>query len=124
MFSHIMIGTNDLAKAKTFYDAVLGTIDVKPGRIDADRRIFWRTPTGTFCVTKPIDGAPATFAQSGTKGRLRKPTALATSLKRRLTPAAVVTRCVWLASSQATETTRSPNCRCGVSPKWRAAARI
>ena len=68
MFSHIMIGTNDLAKAKAFYDAVLGAIDVKPGRIDADRRIFWRTPTGTFCVTKPIDGAPATFANGGTIG--------------------------------------------------------
>jgi catechol 2,3-dioxygenase-like lactoylglutathione lyase family enzyme len=26
MFSHVMIGTNDLDKAKVFYDAVLGTI--------------------------------------------------------------------------------------------------
>ena len=31
MFSHIMIGTNDLDKAKSFYDALLGTLGVKPG---------------------------------------------------------------------------------------------
>lgn len=26
MFSHIMIGSNDLARAKTFYDALLGEL--------------------------------------------------------------------------------------------------
>ena len=31
MFSHVMIGTNDLEKAKSFYDALLGTLDVPPG---------------------------------------------------------------------------------------------
>ena len=30
MFSHIMIGTNDLEKAKTFYDAVIGPLGVGP----------------------------------------------------------------------------------------------
>ena len=55
MFSHIMIGTNDLDKAKTFYDALLGTLGVPPGRVDR-HRIFWRTKTGTFSVTKPING--------------------------------------------------------------------
>lgn len=70
MFSHIMIGTNDLARAVKFYDAVLPTLGVRPGRMDADRRMFWRTPAGTFCVTKPIDGQPATFANGGTIGFL------------------------------------------------------
>jgi catechol 2,3-dioxygenase-like lactoylglutathione lyase family enzyme len=28
MFSHIMVGTNDLDRAKKFYDAVLGTLGV------------------------------------------------------------------------------------------------
>ena len=41
MFSHIMIGTNDLDKAKSFYDALLGTLGVKPGFVDR-HRIFWR----------------------------------------------------------------------------------
>ena len=67
MFSHIMIGTNDLDRAKTFYDALLGTLGVPPGRVDR-HRIFWRTKTGTFSVTKPINGQPATFANGGTIG--------------------------------------------------------
>ena len=69
MFSHIMIGTNDLDKAKTFYDALLGTLGVPAGRLDR-HRIFWRTKTGTFSVTKPINGEAATFANGGTIGFL------------------------------------------------------
>jgi catechol 2,3-dioxygenase-like lactoylglutathione lyase family enzyme len=37
MFSHVMIGTNDLDKAKSFYDALLGTLGVPPGRVDRHR---------------------------------------------------------------------------------------
>ncbi|HKS18726.1 MAG TPA: VOC family protein [Bradyrhizobium sp.] len=67
MFSHVMIGTNDLDKAKSFYDALLGTLDVPPGWVDR-HRVFYRTKTGTFSVTKPIDGKPATPANGGTIG--------------------------------------------------------
>jgi catechol 2,3-dioxygenase-like lactoylglutathione lyase family enzyme len=67
MFSHIMIGTNDLDKAKAFYDVVLGTLGVPPARVDG-HRIFYRTPTGVFSVSKPIDGKPATAANGGTVG--------------------------------------------------------
>ena len=67
MFSHIMIGTNDLEKAKSFYDALLGAIGVKPARVDG-HRIFYRTPTGVFSVSKPINGQAATFANGGTIG--------------------------------------------------------
>ena len=67
MFSHIMIGTNDLDRAKKFYDALLGTLGVPESRF-ARHRIFWRTKTGTFSVSKPIDGKPATFANGGTIG--------------------------------------------------------
>jgi catechol 2,3-dioxygenase-like lactoylglutathione lyase family enzyme len=67
MFSHVMIGTNDLDKAKSFYDALLGTLGVPPGRVDR-HRIFYRTKTGTFSVSKPIDGKPATPANGGTIG--------------------------------------------------------
>ena len=67
MFSHIMIGTNNLERAKTFYDALLGTLGVPPARIDG-HRIFYMTPTGVFCVTEPIDGEPACHANGGTIG--------------------------------------------------------
>ncbi len=36
MFSHIMIGTNDVERAKTFYDAVLGTLGRRRGISMAD----------------------------------------------------------------------------------------
>ncbi len=67
MFSHIMIGTNDLDRAKTFYDKVLGALGVSPAHVDG-HRIFYMTPTGVFSVSKPIDGQPATFANGGTVG--------------------------------------------------------
>ena len=67
MFSHIMIGTNDLTRAKTFYDAVLGVLGVPAGRLDGNR-VFYMTPTGVFAVTQPINGEPACHANGGTIG--------------------------------------------------------
>ena len=67
MFSHIMIGTNDLQRSKAFYDAVLGTLGVPAGTVDR-HRVFWRTATGVFSTTLPIDGEPATVGNGGTIG--------------------------------------------------------
>ncbi|THD58272.1 VOC family protein [Phenylobacterium sp.] len=67
MFSHIMIGTNDLDRAKSFYDKVLGTLGVPAGFVDR-HRVFYRTPTGVFSVSLPIDGAPATAGNGSTIG--------------------------------------------------------
>lgn len=67
MFSHIMIGTNDLDKAKVFYDNLLNTLEVRPARVDG-HRIFYITKTGVFSVSKPINGEPATHANGGTIG--------------------------------------------------------
>jgi catechol 2,3-dioxygenase-like lactoylglutathione lyase family enzyme len=67
MFSHIMIGANDLDRAKAFYDALLGTLGVPPAFVDG-QRIFYMTPTGVFSVSKPINGEPATYANGGTIG--------------------------------------------------------
>jgi catechol 2,3-dioxygenase-like lactoylglutathione lyase family enzyme len=71
MFSHVMIGTNDLDKAKSFYDKLLGTLGVSPASVDR-HRIFYRTKSGTFSVSRPIDGKPATPANGGTIGFLAK----------------------------------------------------
>ncbi len=67
MFSHIMIGTNNLERAKAFYDVVLGTLDVPPGTVDR-HRVFYRTKTGVFSVSLPINGEPATAPNGGTIG--------------------------------------------------------
>ncbi len=62
-----MIGTNDLDRAKSFYDALLGTLDVPPARVDG-HRIFYMTKTGVFSVSKPINGEPASAPNGGTIG--------------------------------------------------------
>jgi catechol 2,3-dioxygenase-like lactoylglutathione lyase family enzyme len=67
MFSHVMIGTNDLERAKAFYDAALGALGIGPAIVDR-HRIFYRTPTNVFGVSVPIDGKSATHANGGTIG--------------------------------------------------------
>ena len=70
MFSHVMIGADDLSVAKKFYDAVLGAVGVPEGKLDPKGRLFYRTDTGVFAVSVPIDGAPACGANGGTIGFL------------------------------------------------------
>jgi catechol 2,3-dioxygenase-like lactoylglutathione lyase family enzyme len=67
MFSHVMVGTNDLDRAKSFYDAVFGKLGVGPGFQDR-HRLFWMAPTGVFSASLPIDGQPATCANGATIG--------------------------------------------------------
>lgn len=68
MFSHVMVGSNDIARSKTFYDALVGAIGGKPGREDAKGRLVYAHDGGVLMVSKPIDGKPATHANGGTIG--------------------------------------------------------
>jgi catechol 2,3-dioxygenase-like lactoylglutathione lyase family enzyme len=73
MFNHIMVGSNDIERSKIFYDAVLGTLgftgqamrNVAPS---GHTRLFYMHNGGTFCVSEPINGEPATCANGGTIG--------------------------------------------------------
>lgn len=68
MFSHIMLGANDVEESKKFYDAILGALGHKPGVIDEKGRCFYFTKTGVFSLTKPIDGEPASHGNGSTFG--------------------------------------------------------
>lgn len=68
MYSHMTVGSNDIARSKTFYDAVFGAIRGKPGRTDDKGRLIYMHNGGLFLVTPPIDGQPATHANGGTIG--------------------------------------------------------
>ena len=59
MFSHIMVGANNIEESKAFYDAVLGAIGYKPGVIDPKGRCFYVSSSGIFSISIPIDGEPA-----------------------------------------------------------------
>ena len=68
MFSHIMVGANDVEESKKFYDAALGALGIEPGVIDPKGRCFYRTPTGVFAITPPINGESATHGNGSTIG--------------------------------------------------------
>jgi catechol 2,3-dioxygenase-like lactoylglutathione lyase family enzyme len=71
MFSHVIVGVNDLEASRRFYDAVLGTLGIKPGVNNHNGivdRYFYRSPTGSFGITHPLNGEPATHSNGGTIG--------------------------------------------------------
>lgn len=73
MFSHIMVGSNDIEKSKVFYDATFKAMGCKEGAIDPKGRIVYAHNGGVFIVTKPIDGAPATGGNGSTIGLAMTP---------------------------------------------------
>jgi catechol 2,3-dioxygenase-like lactoylglutathione lyase family enzyme len=64
----MMVGTNDTAKSKKFYDALFGAMGGKPGMQDEKGRLMYMHKGGIFMVTPPINGEPATHANGGTIG--------------------------------------------------------
>jgi catechol 2,3-dioxygenase-like lactoylglutathione lyase family enzyme len=68
MFSHVMLGANDMAASKAFYDAVLGALGIAAGRSDAMGRTAYRHGGGMLMLSRPIDGNPACHANGGTVG--------------------------------------------------------
>ncbi|MCR9179312.1 VOC family protein [Erythrobacter sanguineus] len=72
MFSHVMIGTNDIDRAKAFYDAVLATLGASPAMINeaatGHKRAFYFHGGGIFAISEPINDQPATVANGSTIG--------------------------------------------------------
>jgi catechol 2,3-dioxygenase-like lactoylglutathione lyase family enzyme len=72
MFSHVMVGSNDIEKSKLFYDAVLGLLGAREPFRDKSAsgytRLFYLHEGSAFCISEPIDGEDATFANGGTIG--------------------------------------------------------
>jgi catechol 2,3-dioxygenase-like lactoylglutathione lyase family enzyme len=68
MFSHIMVGSNDIARSKKFYDALFVAMGAQPATPDARGRLAYTHNGGRFMVSKPIDGKPASHANGGTIG--------------------------------------------------------
>jgi len=64
MFSHMMVGSNDIERSKSFYDAVFG----KDAKTDEKGRLSYGRRGVVFMVTPPIDGAPATHGNGSTIG--------------------------------------------------------
>jgi catechol 2,3-dioxygenase-like lactoylglutathione lyase family enzyme len=68
MYSHNMVGSNDIERSRTFYDALFGAVGGKPGRQDDKGRLIYAYNGGVFMVSAPIDGEPATYGNGCTIG--------------------------------------------------------
>jgi len=69
LYSHIMVGADDIAAAKKFYDAALGAIGLDAGaEVMPGARVIYQKDGSIFAVTKPFNGEAATFANGGTIG--------------------------------------------------------
>ncbi|GHA53436.1 VOC family protein [Photobacterium aphoticum] len=72
MFSHIMIGTNDIERAKRFYDSVLAVLGIHESTHNVNdtgqKRLFYAHNGSVFCITEPINGEPACPANGSTIG--------------------------------------------------------
>ena len=68
MFSHVMLGSTDLARSRAFYDALFGAVGGKPAMADDKGRLIYLHKGGIFMVSMPLDGDPACHANGGTIG--------------------------------------------------------
>jgi catechol 2,3-dioxygenase-like lactoylglutathione lyase family enzyme len=66
MFTHVAVGTNNLAKARSFYDAVLAPLGYKRLSDLGENGSIWGETAPEFFVLRPANGKPATFANGGT----------------------------------------------------------
>ena len=64
MFSHVMVGSNDVERSRRFYDALFG----KPAKTDDKGRLSYGRRSAVFMVSAPIDGAVATHGNGSTVG--------------------------------------------------------
>jgi len=68
VFSHIALGVNDMAASRAFYDATLGALGHTAGVMDDSGRCYYRTATGVFLLTPPLDGGAASGGNGSTIG--------------------------------------------------------
>ncbi len=67
VFTHIVVGTNDLDKSRGFFDKALAALGL--ARVyDGDSMSVWGKGAPALMVTKPANGEPATHANGGTIG--------------------------------------------------------
>jgi catechol 2,3-dioxygenase-like lactoylglutathione lyase family enzyme len=66
IYTHVTVGTNNLEKARQFYDAVLAPLGVKRLKDFGDRGSCWGATSEEFMVLTPADGKPASAANGGT----------------------------------------------------------
>ncbi|HEY0648999.1 VOC family protein [Phenylobacterium sp.] len=65
-FTHVTVGTNDLARARAFYDEVLATLGWSRVADLGDNGSIWGEGKPSFFALKPANGRPATVGNGVT----------------------------------------------------------
>jgi catechol 2,3-dioxygenase-like lactoylglutathione lyase family enzyme len=68
MFSHVMLGSDDLERSKRFYDALFAATGGPAGAFDPKGRLIYAHKGQRLMITRPLDGQPATAANGSTLG--------------------------------------------------------
>ena len=72
MLNHVMIGSNDILKTKSFYNAVLGVLGaaepIENVHDTGQTRLFYIHEGSTFSISEPINGQPVSVANGSTIG--------------------------------------------------------
>ena len=67
MFSHVMVGSNDVERSKTFYDALFEAIGARPGAQD-EKGVNYRHNGALLMIRPPLNGEAATTGNGSTVG--------------------------------------------------------
>ncbi len=72
MLNHVMIGSNDIERSKSFYTAVLGVLGAGEPFVNVNdtghTRLFYMHDGSNFSISEPINGEKATCANGSTIG--------------------------------------------------------
>jgi catechol 2,3-dioxygenase-like lactoylglutathione lyase family enzyme len=66
MFRSVVLGSNDLDRSKTFYDAVMGVLGCPPAEPNFRGALIYRHKGAGLMITRPLDGNAATAANGNT----------------------------------------------------------
>jgi catechol 2,3-dioxygenase-like lactoylglutathione lyase family enzyme len=67
MFSHVMVGSNDIERSKRFYDAIFDAIGARPGMQD-EKGANYRHNGAMLMVRPPLNGEAASHGNGSTIG--------------------------------------------------------
>ena len=68
IFTHVVLGANDVAKSRKFYDAALGALGINNLGPFGDKAFLYGKDAPEFLITKPANRQPACHANGGTLG--------------------------------------------------------
>ena len=73
MFSHVMLGANDIEESKQFYDQTLAALGARPGKLYLNhdghtRYVYFVNNKNSFIISQPINNEKASHGNGATIG--------------------------------------------------------